>query len=156
MSGVVLTVMVIGCGGEARAGAKYSTTHRADPTTKKYLTPNANSVDIKKPYPSTTHKEKVSYPVNKLELSSQCFPLACTVLHYIWNNTSYETEIVLWIHENNCYRKNACIEKQFHSSRLYQNGFGYYQPKKKSETLFHTIPLEDFWNILTFLKYCIY
>lgn len=60
------------------------------PTTKNYLAQNVNSVEIKEtlpPPPTHTHKEKVSYPINKLELSCQCFPLACTVLHYIWNNT---------------------------------------------------------------------
>lgn len=44
--------------------------------------------------------------------------------------------------------KNVCIKK-FYSSKLYQNGLGYYQPKKVCNTfLFHTIPSEDFWNIV--------
>ena len=39
MSGVVLTVMVIGCGGEAGDAAKYSKTHRADLHNKELFGP---------------------------------------------------------------------------------------------------------------------
>ena len=39
VSGVVLTVMVIGCGGEAGDAAKYSTTHRADLHNKELFGP---------------------------------------------------------------------------------------------------------------------
>jgi hypothetical protein len=46
------------------------------------------------------------------------------------------------------------ILKIFTSSRFYQNEFGCYQfpllPKMKSTFLFHTIPTEEFLNILTF------